>query len=278
MTIVGENDGATLPRSFRFRGRDVVVGGALPATFLPRFSFHDFLDKIRGLEALPTPPDATTYRTAASAALATMLGNAAAGCCVEACDLHLDATRAANAGTPYVPTDAQCLGVYSAVTGYVPGNAATDLGTDPSQLDAWRAKNPYPSGATFLGSASVDGSQPAHVKLAAWLFEGARITMCLPDEWESEEDEGDTWDVAGPPVPRNGHCVDLVDYDADGVWICTWGEIIRLTWAALAMYAVPSAGGSVAVILASDVVARATSKAPNGLDLSTLQADLGRVS
>jgi hypothetical protein len=199
------------------------------------------------------------------------------GCCAEACDFHLDALRCCNAGAPYVPATGQVVTEYTDITGFDPTNPSSDQGTSVPQLIAWRAQNPYPSGATLLGAPPVDATDPSKIAQGCWLAEGLSGCLCLPDDYESEEDAGDTWDVAGPANPENGHNVGIVDYDLSNklVTLVTWGEPISMTMAAVAKYMVPSAGGALYAYCSSDCIAKMTGKAANGYDFSTLSSYLG---
>jgi hypothetical protein len=275
-------------RKFRIRGKERVVGNVIipsaeaMASFHARGLFHQVLG------TLPCPPTSVDYITAAKAALATMLGNGPdstlpagqgpVGDCVIAEDLHLAAERACNAGAPWSPTTAQALAVYSAVTGFVIGDSSTDQGTNPLDLVAYRkAGNAYPDGSTILDAVAVDATNAEALKQAIWLADGVFMWAALPDDWESEEDGGDVWDVAGPPNPQNGHGFGGASYGgaSGNIQLTEWGEDdppVELTFAAAAKYCIPSAGGGVIAFLGSNIVSSVTSKAPAGFDLSTLKS------
>ena len=245
--------------------------------------FHELVKSAPDVQ----PPPETTYRNKASAALSLMLGNGpdpanppqfpnGVGDCAIAGDQHLEALRVFNAGGAYVPTTADTLAEYSAVTGFNVNDPNSDQGTDPMALYAWRKTHPYPSGSVMVDAVAVDASSPEKVKEACWLAVGLNLAMAMPDDWENLEDNNDVWDVAGPPNPANGHDPPIVDYDENYVYLNTWGEIIRLTWAALAKYGIPSAGGMCTAELVSDCVSKMTQKAPSGYDFSALDAFLAQ--
>lgn len=243
---------------------------------------------------LPAAPASVDYITPAAAALATMLGNGPdstlpvgqgpVGDCVIAEDLHLAAMRACNAGAPWVPTTAQALAAYSAVTGFVLGNEATDQGTDPLALVGYRlgsSSQPaaaYPDGSTLLAAVTVDATNLAAMKQAIWLADGVFMWASLPDGWESEESGGDVWDAAGAPDPSNGHGFGGAGYLENGDLLLTeWGiddPPIQLTPAAQAQYLVPSAGGGVIAFLGSNIVSSVSGKCPAGYDLAALKSYL----
>jgi hypothetical protein len=275
-------------KTFKVRGKNRLVGNVkIPtveamAAFHARGMFHDL--------QLPCPPVTVDYITAAKAALGTMLGNGEdptlppgqgpVGDCVIAEDLHLAAMRACNAGAPWAPTTTQALDEYSAVTGFVIGQPATDQGTDPLALVQYRLGGaPYPDGSTIIAAVAVDATKLESLQQAVWLADGVIGWASLPDGWESEEDGGDVWDVAGAPVPANGHGFGLASYGKNFL-LTEWGiddPPIELTPAAAAKYLVPSAGGGVVALLGSNVISNVTSKCPAGYDLSTLQSLLAQL-
>ena len=274
-------------KQFKFRGKSRRVGTVVIPTieqmsaFHARGMFHDVFANV------PSAPSDVDYITPAKAALATMLGNGPdstlpagvdpVGDCILAEDLHLSAMRGCNAGAPWVPTTEQALAAYSAVTGYVQGNPSTDQGTDPLQLITYReAGNPYPDGSTILAAIAVDASNSDALKKAIWLADGVFAWASLPADWESEEDGGDVWDVAGDPVPANGHGFALVSYKGNYL-LSEWGEDdppVELTPAAAAKYLVPSAGGGCVALLGSNIINSVTSKCPAGFDATTLKTYL----
>lgn len=278
-------------RPLRVRGRLRIVGALqLPspldvAELRARAWWHNLFDTPAYAGAPgPTPPLTLDLAAANPGATATMLGNgtdaacpdvAPVGDCVVAADLHLAAVRSSVAGQPWTPTTEQALAEYSAVTGYVVGRPETDQGTDPLALLAWRRSGaPYPDGSTLLEGLLVDASDERRLRQGIWLPSGAMAWACLPDGWESEGDEGDVWDVAGPPNPDNGHAFALVGYDDCGPIVCSWGELFHMRWAAAAQYLVTSAGGGVLAPLDDDALDRATGLCPAGYDLRSLQAYL----
>lgn len=257
MTILGANEGDTVARKmFHFRGVARLVGTVRQpsAIDLAELAVKGFFHKLLGItdatQGGPIPPPSCDYWTAAKTALGTMLLNNELGDCICAEDLHLSAMRAANAGTVWVPSDAEALTLYQIVGGYVPGNSATDQGCDPMALVRYRLANPYPDGAKLLDARLVDATSDVALKQAIWLATGAFAWASLPAEWESEEGAGDVWDVAGDPVPSNGHAFGLVCYD-DYVQVTTWGEQVKLTLPAAAKYLTPSAGGGVLALIDS---------------------------
>ena len=190
MTILGANEGDTVARKlFRFRGVERVVGTVRQpsAIDLAELAVKGFFHKLLGItdatQGGPIPPPSCDYWTAAKTALGTMLLNNELGDCICAEDLHLSAMRAANAGTVWVPSDAEALTLYQIVGGYVPGNSATDQGCDPMALVRYRLANPYPDGAKLLDARLVDATSDVALKQAIWLAPGT------PDMILDEKDD-----------------------------------------------------------------------------------------
>ena len=126
----------------------------------------------------------------------------------------------------------------------------------------------YADGSKDFGYIVVDAANAKEVAQAFWLFENLDFGMPLPDAWVNPFPSGDgfKWDVAGAPVPRNGHCVCGIDLAPGGVLIDSWGLEGVLTFEAIAEYANANCGGTVIVHLSQDQLAKGMAKAPNGLD------------
>ena len=281
----------------RIRGVHRIVGNchADPARSLALHSGPYLHELVRDAQtgAPPAPPGTLDYLEKALPGLRPLLANGpddtapdgakqGVGDCVCAADLHLCSLRSLNAGGSYVPTAAEAVDLYSCVAGYRIGVDATDQGTDPSDLIAYRlAGHPYPDGSKLLAAVPVDATSRTALMQATWLGVGLLCWADMPDAWESAEDEGDTWDVAGASNPNNGHGVAGLCYpDGPGLYLDTWGEVdppIILTWAAAAKYLVPSAGGGCVAMLDADCLDSITGKCPAGYDLTTLRQYLGAV-
>ena len=237
----------------------------------------------RYIKAMPPPPvnvDYTQGGTSLTAALSDIYANDQLGCCVIAWLYHHEALWTGNAtGTAYHATRDQVIQTYSAVTGYVPGDPATDRGTDMTVAMNWICQNGYPNGSKPLGWLRVDGTNQQELMQAIWLFEGCGFGVGLPDAWISNmpQASGFTWGIAGSADLNNGHAFLGAGYDATGVIIDTWGLIGKFTWAAVAQYATATSGGEIDLLLSPDMIAKATGKAPNGFDWAALVADFDSI-
>jgi hypothetical protein len=260
-------------KSVIVNGKSFKLGRLTPKTHV-RMHLKDYLR----LKDLPTPPTSVDWSSNAAAALAQMYLNDQLGDCVIAGLMHLQGvwTGNANPGQPFIATDAQVIAAYSAIGGYVPGDAATDQGCDESTALQYAQTTGVGDGTKFAGSAGIDGTNQLECQQALSLFEGGvMFGIALPDAWvnPTPSASGFTWDVAGDPDPENGHCVVGVGYSADGIIISTWGMLGTITWAAVAKYATAGGGGELWAALSPDQIATGQAKAPNGLDWGALQSD-----
>ncbi len=262
-------------------GRTLIVGSrkAPKPGHHPGLSLRKYL---RGLRAM-TLPASISYATLAATSLSQMYLNDSLGDCVIAGGYHLlgIATGNADGGSPFIATPGQITSDYSAIGGYVPGNPATDGGCDqPTAFAYWMGVNGgkgFADGSYLGGYANVDATNVPEVQTAIVSFESVTFGVGLPDAWVSAISTlkpGDVWDVAGPANPDNGHDFIACGYDSVGVQICTWGMIITITWAAVAAYAVESAEGALYALLSDEQIAKGQTTSPNGLNWTTLLADL----
>jgi hypothetical protein len=260
-------------------GRPFKLGRKRPVARCPRFALKNYLTR-----NMPAPPAACDYTKGAAAALSKMYDNDTLGDCVIAGMAHVVGVLTGNAGSkPFLYSNAQIIGLYSAIGGYVPGDPATDQGCDEqTALNYWEnngalpPKTTSPTGAhKIAGWMTVDSTNVEEWQTALWLFENLYFGIELPDAWINPmpSASGFTWDVAGPSDPNNGHCVAGVAYTSAGVTIDTWGMTGLMTNAAVAKYPNQASGGELYTVVSMDAIGKANQKAPNGFDWSQLIAD-----
>ena len=245
------------------------MGRNRPALGRKKLNVRNYLNP----STLPAAPASVHYSHKAEIALSQMYGNDQEGNCVPVGMAHLTGVFTGNSGaTPAVFTMDQINAVYGAVGGFVAGNAATDNGCDEQTALQYWVDHGFTPDHKILGWASVDID---HAREVIWLFENLFQGKELPDKWVNPppSTSGFVWDVAGVPVPENGHCTVSPGYNANGVDECTWGMVGLQTWAALEKYGVSSAGGELYTVVTSEILDRATKKAPSGFDLDQLIAD-----
>lgn len=233
------------------------------------------------MATLPTPPNAANY-VAPNSLLGWMMMNDTLGDCTVAQAGHATGIWEANAKRPFVFPDSEIIPFYSAVSGYVLGDPTTDNGADEvTVMNYWRSHGLFRDGSHKLSAWSpVDAADELDIKTALWLFESISLCAELPDAWVAAMDgmeSGFTWNIAGPPNPNNGHCFSACGFNAKGIIIETWGMWGLLTWAALAKYCVPAAGGAAYALLGKDALLTATAKTPGGYDYTQLAGYLPAV-
>jgi hypothetical protein len=230
------------------------------------------------MAALPAPPASVDYAHAAATALSKMYLNDQLGDCVIAGMAHLVGLFTGNAGqTPVTFTDAQITALYSAIGGYVPGDASTDGGcNEQDALNYWKQHGAPNGSHQIAGWLAVNPADVNEVKTALWLFENLVFGIELPDAWLNVNASGFVWD-AGAPNPNNGHCVVGCGYNAQGIQVSTWGMVGTMTWAALARDVIAQSGGELYCVISQDCLNRATTKTPAGLNWSQLVADFNAI-
>jgi hypothetical protein len=111
------------------------------------------------------------------------------------------------------------------------------------------------------------------VKTGAYTFGGLYIGLSLPVTAQQQPVWDWTHSLTGKAKPGSwgGHAVDVVAYDAKGLTVVTWGRLQQMTWAFWDRYC-----DEAYCIISSDFLSGG--KAPNGLDLNGLKADLALVT
>jgi hypothetical protein len=223
--------------------------------------------------ALPAPPATCDYSGPAKSELGNIYGNDQYGCCVTSGICHL--VGVFNAGG-FILTDTQNLALYSAIGGYVPGDSNTDRGCDEvTALNFWLNQGAPIGSHQISGWLAVDPANPIEYRQAVWLFENLVFGLELPDKWITPFPSGNgfTWDVAGNPDPNNGHCIVSYGFSQSGMLVDTWGYLGTITDAAIMKYCASAVGGELYTVIDSDIIVRATNKAPNGFLWKQLAGD-----
>jgi len=231
------------------------------------------------LKSLPAPPTSIDYTVKAKPWLRQVLANDQLGDCTAAGAFHIAGTWLANNDVTVPFTLDDVIRFYSATTGYVPGKPETDQGGDEETVLNYWMNNGLGTTPSHRVQAwvSVNANDIAEVKAAIWLFGNVYIGASMPDAWVDPmpSASGFVWEAAGPPVDENGHCFCALGYSPNGnLKISTWGMIGDITSAALAKYAVKTAGGECYSILSADWLSTASARAPNGFDALQLSSDI----
>ena len=172
-------------------------------------------------------------------------------------------------GTETVIPDDAVLKAYEAVSGYQPGDDATDTGA--AMLDVLRYWRKHGIGGHKIQSfVSVDPRNIKEVKTSVSLFGNLYIGIQLPASAQGK----DSWTVPdggpyrdGSPGTWGGHCVPVVAYSPQTLTVVTWGKTLKMSWNFFHDYV-----DEAYCVLSPDWVSGGIS--PSKFDMQQLQADL----
>lgn len=147
------------------------------------------------------------------------LGNLTVGDCAEAGEEHGRQLAAHLRGLTYTPTTTETLALYSAITGYKPGQPSTDNGTVLRQM------------LSYLKAAGVITEYQA-VALDAPTLKAAitehGFVLCgfaLPAGAETESVKWRVPRTGKAAGSWGGHCVPLPGFTAEDFDVISWGEL-----------------------------------------------------
>ncbi len=235
----------------------------------------DYLD----LAGLPVAPPSLDLSATSLAPLRDVLGNDEVGNCTIAGALHFQACASGLAGQLVTPTKAQALSIYSAISGYKPGDPSTDTGCDEDQVEQYFLTTGFPDGSKLAGAVHLDATNRQEVMVAFNLFAGVMVCAELPDAWVTPFPSQDGYDwTNGVADPNNGHCYFAFGYDlATGIKPDSWGLFGNEPWDALAALSTEAGGGSLRAWLTPEMLAKGKTVAPNGVAWADLEADLKKL-
>jgi hypothetical protein len=203
-----------------------------------------------------------------------MMRNDTLGDCTCAAAGHLIEEWTANATQIQIPSDADIIQAYSAITGYNPEDPSTDRGAvETDVLNYWRKTGI--AGHRIDAYATLEPGNHDHVRAATYIFGGCYIGVALPSSAQTQQ----VWAVPpggphgrGAPGSWGGHAVPVVAYDAVGLMVVTWGALKRMTWSFWDAYC-----DEAYVIISEDWLTSAD-RTPTGFDMAALQQDLQEVA
>lgn len=238
----------------------------------------------RALSPLGTPPAASDdYVVATEKALAALPAslsggrwgvflNDRLGDCVCADSCHQVMLHTANAGKMIIPTEQDCLSLYEAVGGYVPGDASTDQGCSEVAMCHYLETTGL-AGQKSAGSGALDPASLDSIRWSVQLFGAARLGIMVTQSMMDDFSAARPWTALSGSV-LGGHDVPVVRYDSDGVDVVTWGTLQRVSWSLMAdSNFLDEAHAEVWPDFLS-----AAGTAPNGFDLPALLKDLQAVA
>lgn len=200
-----------------------------------------------------------------------MMLNDTLGCCTIAGVGHAIQVLTANAGTEATVPDSTILQYYENWDGYVDGDPSTDNGgIELDVLNDWK-QNGF-SGHKLLAFADPAVSNLTEIKQAIALFGGLYIGLSVTDQvMQNNNDPTVPWDVTPQDTIDGGHCVYAVGYDPNFVYIISWGQIYKMTWA----YWTANVDEAHALISPDFIAANGLDAA--GFNLTQLRADLAAI-
>lgn len=147
---------------------------------------------------------------------------------------------------------------------------ATDGYNILDRLNWWRTKGMWND---FIWAfASTNHHDHELTKLGINEFGGLDIGVNMPTAWQ----DSDVWDAGRgrtyTPGTWGGHSVPIIGYDAQYLYVVTWGDIVKMTWAALDEYV-----DEAYVSISPDWFAK-DATTPSGFDLPALHDDLFRIT
>ncbi len=211
---------------------------------------------------LPAAPDAADYYSHVTD-WGMCLNDRIGDCTLAGVDHLLKAwNREVNVNDP-TPSDEQIGQIYFSLTG------GQDTGlVEYNVLETWRTKGLF--GSKIAAYAPVDFSDETNLRDAVAFYGGSYLGVKLPLSAQQQFQAGEPWSVvAGSPI-EGGHCIVAVGYDANYVYIVSWGKVVPVTYAWLAAYLEEAWA-----IIPDEFVK--TNSGPI-VDLATLRADLDAVS
>lgn len=221
--------------------------------------------------ALPAPPDSVNYYQKVPAW--PMYYNDQYGDCTCAAAGHMIQNWTASAATEVTPPDPTVLSFYEHFVGTPP---PPDEGCNMlSVLKYWRKTGLDQHKVAAFTSLRLRDQTEA--KNAVYLLGGIYIGVSLPDFTVPPHVDPLTipWVLpAGGPVgdaapnPQNGHCIPAVGYDAEQLWIVTWGTVKSMSWDFYNAYADESYA-----VVSTDFIGTG-GESPTGFDLAGLEKDL----
>jgi hypothetical protein len=203
-----------------------------------------------------------------------MYANDKYGDCTCAAAGHMIQNWTASASTEVTVPESSVVSFYEHFVGTPPPE---DAGCNMLEvLKYWRSHGL--DGHKALGFAELGAKNLDQTKTAVYLLGSVYIGVALPNFAVHGDMLTIPWVVPpggavgeAAPNPNNGHCIPAVGYDAESLYIVTWGEVKKMSWGFLEAYA-----DEVYAVLSKDFI-EASGKDTAGLDLAQLEADLANL-
>ncbi|MGO9178728.1 MAG: hypothetical protein ACLQBX_03890 [Candidatus Limnocylindrales bacterium] len=218
---------------------------------------------------LPPPPASVDYGSRVPNW--PMYDNDRYGDCTCAAAGHMIQNWTANSGTEVTPPDSAVVQFYEHFVGSPP---PPDAGCDMlSVLKYWR--NAGLGGDKVMAFTALEPTNQVQAQDALYMFGSVYIGVALPDFATQGDMLAVPWVVPpqGPvgdaaPNPHNGHCIPAMAYDANNLYVVTWGAWKAMSWQFFATYAEEAYA-----VLSQDFITT-NGETAAGFELDALRKDL----
>lgn len=202
--------------------------GKLP----PKVDSRTYLMKAPLAKAMPVIPRAVNWCPTTSW---PMWANDVYGCCTQVGVASAIKTWTGAAQSPVELKSSDVLSNYSARTGFNIVTGQPDLGDcELDVLNFWRTTGFNRPGQTkdyLTAYGSIDPTDQLAVQRSIAYLGGVYLGLSLPKYAVSDLTSDWTYTKSDVVVPVGGHCVWAHGYNADWVFINTWGQRRRMSWA-----------------------------------------------
>lgn len=197
------------------------------------------------------------------------MGNSDIGDCTAAAYFHARQIWSFNATHSEITApDSDVIGLYSASTGYQPGNPTTDQGGVEQDVLTYLLNHGAPNCKPILAFIEVDSRNLDDVRRTIYECGVAYIGVNLPQTIVSGDAPPDVWDAVPGDTIAGGHAIALCGYDIDGFTLISWGNRYTATNAFMANYC------DEVYAIADPEWITATNKTPLGMTLQQLEQQM----
>jgi len=235
----------------------------------PRYDSRDLELAKYFTSSLPISPSTVDWTT--KVANWPMMKNDTVGDCTCAGMGHFIQDWTTNCGSPFIPSDAQVIAAYSAITGYTPSDPNTDQGANLNDVLNYSRQTGI-AGHKIGAYASLEPKNHTELQDSIYLFGGAYLGIALPLTVQGAK----CWQVPskisgkGAPGSWGGHCVLAVKYDPRWITVITWGALLQMSWAFYDAYC-----DEAFAVLSQDWINNGVN--PDHVALADLQSDLTKI-
>lgn len=230
-----------------------------PEATHPRVRLRDYL-------TAPGPAVPATVDWASKVPAWPVYSNDTVGDCTCAGIGHMIQALTAYTGAEATVPGSDVLKMYEKLSGYDPATGANDNGAVEQDVLSYMSRKGL-DGHKVRAFAQVDHASFAEMKAALYYFGTLYLGIQCPASAQEQFAAGRPWDVVpGSPVD-GGHCVVLQKWDADYMYVVTWGKLIPMTEAFWSAF-----GDEAWAVLTGDWLLP-DGDSPSGLDLRGLMAE-----